>query len=71
MTVIETQTKPHADRELTDLEALWVAPAAERRVRRTRNLTTEHHAGGWAAYEIGAFSALALASAAGLAARRR
>jgi hypothetical protein len=34
-------------------------------------LTTEHHAGGWAAYEIGAFSALTLASAAGLAAQRR
>lgn len=33
-------------------------------------LATEHHAGGWAAYEIGAFSALTLASAGGLAARR-
>jgi hypothetical protein len=33
-------------------------------------LTTEHHAGGWAAYEISAFSALTLASAAGLIARR-
>jgi hypothetical protein len=33
-------------------------------------LTTEHHAGGWAAYEIGAFSALMLGSAAALAARR-
>jgi hypothetical protein len=29
-------------------------------------LTTEHHAGGWAAYEIGAFSALTLAGALGL-----
>jgi hypothetical protein len=34
-------------------------------------LATEHHAGGWAAYEIGAFSALTLASAAGLFASRR
>jgi hypothetical protein len=34
-------------------------------------LTTEHHAGGWAAYEISAFSALTLASVVGLAARRR
>jgi hypothetical protein len=34
-------------------------------------LTTEHHAGGWAAYEIGAFSALTLASAGALLARRR
>jgi hypothetical protein len=34
-------------------------------------LTTEHHAGGWAAYEIGAFSALTLASGAGLFAARR
>jgi hypothetical protein len=34
-------------------------------------LTTEHHAGGWAAYEIGAFSALTLASAGALAAQRR
>jgi hypothetical protein len=33
-------------------------------------LATDHHAGGWAAYEIGAFSALTLASAGGLAARR-
>lgn len=33
-------------------------------------LATEHHAGGWAAYEISAFSALTLASIAGLAARR-
>jgi hypothetical protein len=29
-------------------------------------LATDHHAGGWAAYEIGAFSALTLASAIGL-----
>jgi hypothetical protein len=34
-------------------------------------LTTEHHAGGWAAYEISAFSGLFLASAAGLFAARR
>ena len=34
-------------------------------------LATDHHAGGWAAYEIGAFAALTLASAAGLVARRR
>jgi small-conductance mechanosensitive channel len=34
-------------------------------------LTTEHHAGGWAAYEISAFSGLFLASAAGLLAARR
>jgi hypothetical protein len=34
-------------------------------------LATEHHAGGWAAYEIGAFSALTLASGAGLLAARR
>jgi hypothetical protein len=34
-------------------------------------LTTEHHAGGWAAYEISAFSALTLASAAALLAQRR
>jgi hypothetical protein len=34
-------------------------------------LATEHHAGSWAAYEIGAFSALTLASAAGLFAARR
>jgi MFS family permease len=34
-------------------------------------LATEHHAGGWAAYEIGAFSALTLASAAALGAQRR
>jgi MFS family permease len=34
-------------------------------------LATDHHAGGWAAYEIGAFAALALASAAGLVAQRR
>ena len=33
-------------------------------------LATSHHAGGWAAYEIGAFSALTLGSAAALAARR-
>ena len=150
MTVIETQTKPRADRELAELEALWVAPAAQRDVPRRRDLarfrrplgfawgavllslflapapeqevatpwyawvllgaftlavigmfavfatsgighsfgasllagalglaigvgclTTEHHAGGWAAYEIGAFSALTLASGAGLFAARR
>jgi hypothetical protein len=150
MTVIETQTRHRGDRELAELEALWVAPAARTDVPRRRNLdrfrrpfgfawgvvllslflapapeqevatpwyawvllgvftfavigmfavfatsgvglgfgaslvagalglaigvgclTTEHHAGGWAAYEIGAFSALTLASAAGLAARRR
>jgi hypothetical protein len=143
--VIETQTKPRADRELAELEQLWEAPAAKPHVRRRRNLdafkrplgfawgvvllslflapapeqevatpwyawvllgaftlavigmfavfatsgmglgfgaslvagalglaigvgclTTEHHAGGWAAYEIGAFSALTLASAIGL-----
>jgi hypothetical protein len=34
-------------------------------------LTTEHHAGGWAAYEISAFSGLFLGSAAGLFASRR
>jgi hypothetical protein len=34
-------------------------------------LTTEHHAGGWAAYEISAFSALTLGSAAALLAHRR
>jgi hypothetical protein len=34
-------------------------------------LATEHHAGGWAAYEIGAFAALTLASAAALGAQRR
>jgi MFS family permease len=34
-------------------------------------LATDHHAGGWAAYEIGAFGALTLASAAGLVAQRR
>jgi small-conductance mechanosensitive channel len=34
-------------------------------------LTTEHHAGGWAAYEISAFSGLFLASAAGLFAARK
>jgi small-conductance mechanosensitive channel len=34
-------------------------------------LTTEHHAGGWAAYEISAFSGLFLASAAGLFASRQ
>jgi hypothetical protein len=34
-------------------------------------LATEHHAGGWAAYEISAFSGLFLASAAGLFAARR
>jgi MFS family permease len=34
-------------------------------------LATEHHAGGWAAYEIGAFAALTFASAAGLVAQRR
>jgi hypothetical protein len=34
-------------------------------------LATDHHAGGWAAYEIGAFSGLFLASAAGLFAARR
>jgi hypothetical protein len=33
-------------------------------------LATSHHAGGWAAYEIGAFSALTLGSVAALAARR-
>lgn len=150
MTVIETQTRPHPDREVAELEALWEAPPAQPQVRRGRNLdrirrplgfawgavllslflapapeqeiatpwyawvllgaftlavvgmfavfatsgmslgfgaslvagalglaigvgclTTEHHAGGWAAYEIGAFSALTLASAAGLFAARR
>jgi MFS family permease len=34
-------------------------------------LATEHHAGGWAAYEIGAFAALTLASAGALVAQRR
>lgn len=34
-------------------------------------LATEHHAGGWAIYELGAFSALALASTVGLVAHRR
>jgi hypothetical protein len=34
-------------------------------------LATDHHAGGWAAYEIGAFAALTSASAAGLVAQRR
>ncbi len=34
-------------------------------------LATDHHAGGWAAYEIGAFAALMSASAAGLIAQRR
>jgi MFS family permease len=34
-------------------------------------LATDHHAGGWAAYEIGAFAALTLASATALVARRR
>jgi hypothetical protein len=34
-------------------------------------LATEHHPGGWAIYELGAFSALTLASAAGLFAARR
>ena len=34
-------------------------------------LATEHHAGGWAIYELGAFSALTLASAGGLLAARR
>jgi hypothetical protein len=34
-------------------------------------LATDHHAGGWAAYEIGAFGALTLASAAALFAQRR
>lgn len=34
-------------------------------------LATDHHAGGWAAYEIGAFAALTSASAAALAAQRR
>jgi hypothetical protein len=34
-------------------------------------LATDHHAGGWAAYEISAFSGLFLASAAGLLAARR
>jgi hypothetical protein len=152
VTVIDTQPKPRADRELAELEALWEAPAARPRPQPTRRrnvarvrrplgyawavvlaslflapapeqevatpwyawvlfgaftlavmgmyavfatsglglsfgaslvagalglaigvgcLTTEHHAGGWAAYEIGAFSALTLASAAGLAATRR
>jgi hypothetical protein len=152
VTVIDTQPKPRADRELAELEALWEAPAARPRPqpRRSRNLarvrrplgfawgavllslflapapeqevatpwyawvlfgaftlavmgmyavfatsglglsfgaslvagalglaigvgclTTEHHAGGWAAYEIGAFSALTLASAAALSAARR
>jgi hypothetical protein len=33
-------------------------------------LSTEHHPGGWAIYEIAAFSALTLASGIGLAARR-
>jgi hypothetical protein len=150
MAVIETQTKPRADREVAELEALWAAPAARPEPRRTRDLSrlkrplgyawgavllslflapapeqqvatpwyawvllgaftlavigmfavfatsgiglgfgasfvaaalglgigvgclaTDHHAGGWAAYEIGAFSALTLASAAALAAHRR
>jgi hypothetical protein len=150
VTVIETQPKPRADRQLAELEELWQTPAAQPQVRRRRNLdafrrplglawgvvllslflapapeqeiatpwyawvllgaftlavigmfavfatsgigssfgaslvagalglaigvgclTTEHHAGGWAAYEIGAFSALTLASAAGLFAARR
>jgi hypothetical protein len=149
VTVIETQPKPRADRELDELEALWNAPAAQPDAPRRRNLdgfrrplgfawgvvllslflapapeqevatpwyawvlfgaftlavigmftvfatsgigfgfgasvvagalglaigvgclATEHHAGGWAAYEIGAFSALTLASAAGLFAAR-
>jgi MFS family permease len=34
-------------------------------------LATDHHAGGWAAYEIGAFAALTFASAGGLLAQRR
>jgi hypothetical protein len=34
-------------------------------------LATDHHAGGWAAYEISAFSGLFVASAAGLFAARR
>jgi hypothetical protein len=152
VTVIDTQPKPRADRELAELEALWEAPAARPRPRprRPRNLarirrplgyawalvlaslffapasepevaipwwswalfgafmvavlgmfcafatsglglglgasvvagslgvalgvgclTTEHHAGGWAMYELGAFSALTLASATALVARRR
>jgi hypothetical protein len=152
VTVIDTQPKPRADRQLAELEALWKAPAARPRPQaaRRRNvaairrplgyawgavlfsmflapapeqevttpwyawallgaftlavlgmyaafttsgmglsfgaslvagalglgigvgcLATEHHAGGWAAYEIGAFSALTLASAAALAAQRR
>jgi hypothetical protein len=33
-------------------------------------LATEHHAGGWAIYELGAFSTLGLASAAGLLVHR-
>ena len=34
-------------------------------------LTTDHHAGGWAAYEISAFGALTVASAAAFVAQRR
>jgi hypothetical protein len=150
VTVIETQTKPRADRELAELEALWEAPTAPpedrssrylNRVRRPLGfawggvllslflapapeqevatpwyawvllaaftlavigmfavfatsgmglsfgtslvagalglaigvgcLATDHHAGGWAAYEIGAFGALTLASAAALFTARR
>jgi hypothetical protein len=150
MTVIETQTKPRADRELAELEALWEAPAAQPEALRKRNLgwvrrplgfawgavllslflapapeqqpvipwwswvlfgvftlavvgmftvfavgglgssfgaslftgalgvglgigcfATEHHPGGWAFYELGAFSALTLASGAALFAARR
>jgi hypothetical protein len=149
MAVIETQTKPRADRQLAELEALWAAPAArpesqKRNLGRLRRplgyawgavllslflapapeqqvatpwyawvllgaftvavigmfavfatsgigwgfgasfvaaalglgigvgcLATDHHAGGWAAYEISAFSGLFLASAAGLFAARR
>jgi hypothetical protein len=149
--VIETQTKPRADRELAELEALWEAPSAAalpdsrrsylERVRRPLGfawggvllslflapapeqevatpwyawvllaaftfavigmfavfatsgmglsfgtslvagalglaigvgcLTTDHHAGGWAAYEISAFGALTVASAAAFVAQRR
>jgi hypothetical protein len=150
MTVIETERPRPADEEVAALEALWEAPAVQKRSARTRSvgrvrrplgyawgvvlfslflapapeqevatpwyawvllgaftlavlgmfavfatsgmglsfgaslvagalglaigvgcLATDHHAGGWAAYEIGAFSALTLASAAALGAQRR
>jgi hypothetical protein len=150
VTVIETQTRPHSDQQLAELEALWEAPPARTEVPRERNLdrfrrplgfawgavllslflapapeqqpaipwwswvlfsvfmlavvgmftvftlgglgssfgaslfagalgvgvgvgcfATEHHPSGWAVYELGAFSALTLASAAALFAARR